>query len=250
MAYKLLGKDFTPPDLRGKVTGKARYAEDFRAEGMVFCKLLLSPMPHARVTSIDTSDALAMEGVVGVLTAEDVPASRSSRLPRSMKRPQRMRSNSFASSTNHYHSLSIRWRACIRVDRMRVKAATSLMPGSICKRSSGPRATLPRSRKASYRRPASPRRSGLTAISTPPSRIPPWFTTKHLLRPAIRTTVWNRAARCRTGRMASASFMDRHRARVSPFLALPGSSASNRKTSSTSLNIAVAVLVRRVLPMR
>lgn len=74
MAYKLLGKNFTPPDLRGKVTGKAKYAEDFRVEGMVFCKLLLSPMPHARVTSIDTSDALAMEGVVGVLTADDVPA--------------------------------------------------------------------------------------------------------------------------------------------------------------------------------
>lgn len=74
MAYKLLGKDFTPPDLRAKVTGKAKYAEDFRAEGMVFCKLLLSPMPHARVTSIDTSDALAMAGVLGVLTADEVPA--------------------------------------------------------------------------------------------------------------------------------------------------------------------------------
>jgi xanthine dehydrogenase molybdenum-binding subunit len=74
MAYKLLGQNFTPPDLRGKVTGKAKYSEDMRAEGMVFCKLLLSPMPHARVTSIDSSDALAMEGVLGVLTAEDVPA--------------------------------------------------------------------------------------------------------------------------------------------------------------------------------
>ena len=74
MAYKLLGQDFTPPDLRGKVTGKARYSEDFRVEGMVFCKLLLSPMPHARVTSIDTSEALKMEGVIGVLTADDVPA--------------------------------------------------------------------------------------------------------------------------------------------------------------------------------
>ena len=75
MAYKLLGKNFTPPDLRAKVTGKAKYAEDFRVEGMVFCKMLLSPMPHARVTSIDTSDALAMDGVLGVLTAEDVPAA-------------------------------------------------------------------------------------------------------------------------------------------------------------------------------
>ena len=74
MTYKLLGKNFTPPDVRAKVTGKAKYAEDFRVPGMVFCKLLLSPMPHARVTSIDTSDALAMDGVLGVLTAEDVPA--------------------------------------------------------------------------------------------------------------------------------------------------------------------------------
>ena len=49
MAYDLLGKNFVPPDVHGKVTGKAKYAEDFRAEGMVFCKLLLSPMPHARV---------------------------------------------------------------------------------------------------------------------------------------------------------------------------------------------------------
>ena len=76
MAYKLLGKNFTPPDFRAKVTGKAKYAEDFRVEGMVFCKMLLSPMPHARVTSIDTSDALAMDGVLGVLTAEDVPAAK------------------------------------------------------------------------------------------------------------------------------------------------------------------------------
>jgi xanthine dehydrogenase molybdenum-binding subunit len=73
MAHKLLGKNFTPPDVRGKVTGKAKYAEDFRVDGMVFCKMLLSPMPHARVTSIDTSEAEAMPGVLGVLTANDVP---------------------------------------------------------------------------------------------------------------------------------------------------------------------------------
>jgi len=72
--YKLIGKDFTPPDVAAKVTGKARYAEDFRAEGMVFCRLLLSPMPHARVKNIDASEALKMPGVIGILTADDVPA--------------------------------------------------------------------------------------------------------------------------------------------------------------------------------
>ena len=73
MAYELLGKNFVPPDIHGKVTGKAKYAVDFRAQGMVFCKLLLSPMPHARVRNIDTSEALKMPGVLGVLTAADVP---------------------------------------------------------------------------------------------------------------------------------------------------------------------------------
>ena len=73
MAYTLLGKNFTPPDLIAKVTGQAKYAEDFRAEGMLFTKLLLSPMPHARVLSIDVTDAMAMEGVVAVLTADEMP---------------------------------------------------------------------------------------------------------------------------------------------------------------------------------
>jgi CO/xanthine dehydrogenase Mo-binding subunit len=74
MAYDLLGKNFIPPDIHGKVTGKAKYAEDFRAEGMAFCRLMLSPMPHAKVRSIDAKEALAMPGVLGILTADEVPA--------------------------------------------------------------------------------------------------------------------------------------------------------------------------------
>jgi len=70
---ELIGRDFTPPDIVAKVTGRARYAEDFRRDGMLFCRLLLSPMPHARVRSVDASAALAMPGVVGILLPEDVP---------------------------------------------------------------------------------------------------------------------------------------------------------------------------------
>ncbi|HEY7334041.1 MAG TPA: xanthine dehydrogenase family protein molybdopterin-binding subunit [Bryobacteraceae bacterium] len=73
-AYKIIGKNYTTPDLVAKVTGKARYAEDYRAEGMVFAKLLLSPMPHARVRKIDASEALKMPGVKAILTADDLPA--------------------------------------------------------------------------------------------------------------------------------------------------------------------------------
>ncbi|MFI5179545.1 MAG: xanthine dehydrogenase family protein molybdopterin-binding subunit, partial [Vicinamibacterales bacterium] len=70
---KLTGSNYTPPDLLAKVTGRARYAEDYRVEGMLFTKLLLSPMPHARVKRIDARAALAMPGVKAILTADDLP---------------------------------------------------------------------------------------------------------------------------------------------------------------------------------
>jgi xanthine dehydrogenase molybdenum-binding subunit len=73
MANMHLGQDFVPPDIRAKVTGKAKYAEDFRADGMLHCRLLTSPVPHARVKRLDTSAALAVPGVAAVLTADDVP---------------------------------------------------------------------------------------------------------------------------------------------------------------------------------
>ena len=71
--YKLIGKNYTTPDILAKVTGRAKYAEDFRAEGMLFTKLLVSPMPHARVRRLDTSAAMAMPGVEAILTADDLP---------------------------------------------------------------------------------------------------------------------------------------------------------------------------------
>jgi len=72
--HKLIGKNYSTPDLYAKVTGAAKYAEDFRAEGMLFCKLLLSPLPHARIRSIDAKKALAMPGVRAILTADDLQA--------------------------------------------------------------------------------------------------------------------------------------------------------------------------------
>src|SRR5262245_60459571 len=70
---KLVGQNYTTSDIVAKVTGKAKFEEDFRAEGMLFVKLLLSRMPHARVTRIDTTAALAMPGVKAILTADDLP---------------------------------------------------------------------------------------------------------------------------------------------------------------------------------
>ncbi len=73
MAERLVGTNYVTPDIVAKVTGRARYAEDFRADGMLFCKLMLSERPHARVLRIDTRRAMALPGVRAIMTADDVP---------------------------------------------------------------------------------------------------------------------------------------------------------------------------------
>src|SRR6266705_2344203 len=83
---KLVGQNYTTPDLIAKVTGSAKFAEDYRVEGMLFAKLLLSRMPHARVRRLDLTAALAVPGVRAILTADDIPgaadtANRCSRWP-------------------------------------------------------------------------------------------------------------------------------------------------------------------------
>src|SRR6204780_1682008 len=70
---KLIGKDYATPDLYAKVTGQAKYAEDYHADGMLFCKLLISPLPHAQVKHLDLRAALATPGVKAILTADELP---------------------------------------------------------------------------------------------------------------------------------------------------------------------------------
>jgi CO/xanthine dehydrogenase Mo-binding subunit len=71
--FKLIGQNYSTPDLVTKVTGRSKYAEDYRGDGMLFAKLLLSPVPHARVRHIDASEALKMPGVHAILTADELP---------------------------------------------------------------------------------------------------------------------------------------------------------------------------------
>ncbi|RPI51058.1 MAG: xanthine dehydrogenase family protein molybdopterin-binding subunit [Acidobacteria bacterium] len=70
---KLVGQNYETPDIRAKVTGRAKYSEDFRTPGMLFARLLLSPYAHAKIRSIDTSAAQAIPGVKAILLPEDVP---------------------------------------------------------------------------------------------------------------------------------------------------------------------------------
>jgi 4-hydroxybenzoyl-CoA reductase alpha subunit len=70
---KIIGTPRRRVDGRAKVTGQTRFADDIVLPRMVHCKLLRSPHPHARITSIDTSRAAAHDGVHLVLTGADFP---------------------------------------------------------------------------------------------------------------------------------------------------------------------------------
>ena len=60
-------------DVRGKVLGTGEYCDDLYLDGMVHASAVRSQYPRARVLNIDASEALALQGVLAVLTAEDVP---------------------------------------------------------------------------------------------------------------------------------------------------------------------------------
>jgi aldehyde oxidoreductase len=60
-------------DALDKVTGRARYSEDIKMPGLLHAVVVRSPLPHARILSIDPVPALQLPGVLRVLTAADIP---------------------------------------------------------------------------------------------------------------------------------------------------------------------------------
>src|SRR5690242_11828536 len=72
-SYRIVGTPRPKVDAYGKVTGRALYADDVVLPRMAYGRLLRSPHPHARILSIDTSRALALPGVLAVLTGTDLP---------------------------------------------------------------------------------------------------------------------------------------------------------------------------------
>jgi xanthine dehydrogenase D subunit len=68
-----VGAEARRPDGPAKVCGTFAYANDLRADGMLWGATTRSPHPHARIASVDTAAARAMTGVHAVLTARDVP---------------------------------------------------------------------------------------------------------------------------------------------------------------------------------
>src|SRR5712691_86690 len=71
--FSIIGKRIALIDAAGKTTGQGKYTDDLSLPGMLIGKILHSPYPHARIKKIDPSRALALEGVVAVVTGEDAP---------------------------------------------------------------------------------------------------------------------------------------------------------------------------------
>ena len=69
----ILGQNYPRVDAADKVSGRSQYASDIYLPGMLLCKVLKSPHPHARIVQIDTSRAERLPGVRAVITGQDVP---------------------------------------------------------------------------------------------------------------------------------------------------------------------------------
>ena len=70
----LIGKSVPRLDAREKVTGAAKFADDLQfGPGLLYARIKRSPYPHARIKSIDTSQARALPGVKAIVTGEDFP---------------------------------------------------------------------------------------------------------------------------------------------------------------------------------
>jgi xanthine dehydrogenase YagR molybdenum-binding subunit len=68
-----IGDPVPRPDGRDKVTGRAKYAADQVVPNLLYATYVTSTIPSGRVTAIDATAALAVPGVVRVLTPADMP---------------------------------------------------------------------------------------------------------------------------------------------------------------------------------
>ncbi len=69
--FDFVGKRILRKDGPDKVTGRAKYTVDVQRPGMLVGRILRSPHPHAKILNIDTSKAMRLAGVKGIITSKD-----------------------------------------------------------------------------------------------------------------------------------------------------------------------------------
>ncbi len=70
---RVVGTSPLRPDARAKIRGQAKYIDDLSFAGLCHASIVRSPHPHARIDAIDPSPALALPGVLAVITHKDIP---------------------------------------------------------------------------------------------------------------------------------------------------------------------------------
>ena len=74
--FRWIGKSPIRKDVMEKVTGEAKFAGDYYADGMVYGKIITSPYAHARILKIDAGAAEKLPGYIGIVTGADAPDTR------------------------------------------------------------------------------------------------------------------------------------------------------------------------------
>src|SRR5262249_40710474 len=80
-ALEGIGKPVTRKEDARLLQGAGRYTDDFNLPGQAYACVVRSPHAHARIRSIDATGALAMPGVIAVLTGEDAARDRLKPIP-------------------------------------------------------------------------------------------------------------------------------------------------------------------------
>src|SRR5690349_20483891 len=71
--FSVIGLSVPRKESWDKVTGNARYTNDFENVGLLHARMLTSPYAHARIISIDYGEASRASGVRAILTGRDFP---------------------------------------------------------------------------------------------------------------------------------------------------------------------------------
>jgi aerobic carbon-monoxide dehydrogenase large subunit len=79
--YRFIGKPLPRKEDERLITGRGRFTDDFNIDGQAYAVMVRSPHPHARIVAIDSAQAKAMPGVLGVFTGADCAADKIGPLP-------------------------------------------------------------------------------------------------------------------------------------------------------------------------
>jgi CO/xanthine dehydrogenase Mo-binding subunit len=83
-AFRMIGKPVPRVEGYDKLTGRSLYTADVPLPGQLWARTVRSPLPHARIVSIDVARARQVPGVRAILTAADIPGRRSGRVLKDM----------------------------------------------------------------------------------------------------------------------------------------------------------------------